>query len=168
MLNKVVFLIVAFFMLFSLTVNAASDYEKCIARVNACNDRCDSISSSDYYSKASCSNRCARKLNRCSALRSSGGGRTMIKPGFRGYFGIGMSPAVEGGVFVNEVLPKTAAANANILPGDIILKVDGYNVDVPSFQQYIASKPGQIVRLTIVRFGQIIEGSVRIGALAND
>jgi len=53
---------------------------------------------------------------------------------------------------VRSVISGTPAFNANVLRGDIILKISGEDViDVPSFQKQIERMAGQTVSLDILR-----------------
>lgn len=99
----------------------------------------------------------------------------------RGYIGVNIT-AVDpttakavgldkaNGVLVQNVLDKGAAKEAGIKEGDIILKIDGREVDQPNeLQSYIASKTaGTRVSLTIWRDGETFEKSVTLKAREED
>ena len=85
----------------------------------------------------------------------------------RGYIGVMFTPldadqARElkineiNGLYVNEVLPNGAGAEAGIKSGDIIKRVDGVEIfDSPDLQERIGRmSPGDKVRLTILREGK--------------
>jgi serine protease Do len=69
-----------------------------------------------------------------------------------------------GGVVVEEVAEAGAAALAGIRTGDILLAIDGREVDAPNqFQSVIAMRrPGDNVRLTIWRRGTVREVDARL------
>lgn len=70
------------------------------------------------------------------------------------------------GVFVNAVLPGQPAAEGGILPGDIILSIDGVPINSPKdLIRVVSTSPvGKEVRITLRRKGQELQVSVRIGA----
>ncbi len=87
----------------------------------------------------------------------------------RGFLGVlirgvnGDLARVEGldvtqGVYVDSLLPNSAALNAGVRQGDVILEVDGAEVNTASaLQEAIALKrPGDVVELTIRRDGDNI------------
>ena len=95
----------------------------------------------------------------------------------RGYIGIKISEVDDAiaksiglnkphGIMVQDVLADGAAKNAGIKPGDVILKIDGKDVDQPNeLQSYIASKSaGTSVKLTLFRDGKEIDKSVTLKA----
>jgi S1-C subfamily serine protease len=56
------------------------------------------------------------------------------------------------GLVVKSVVSGSPAFNANVLRGDIILKISGEDViDFPSFQKQIERMAGQTVSLDILR-----------------
>jgi serine protease Do len=84
----------------------------------------------------------------------------------RGYLGVIISDmngdkakelgiATSTGVFVDSIQKGSAAMEAGILPKDVIIKVNAYNIEtVPQFREYIArQKPGEKLALTIIRRG---------------
>jgi serine protease Do len=87
----------------------------------------------------------------------------------RGYLGISMAPeglddakkkelginSDAAGVFVMEVDPKGAAAEAGIKKGDLIIKVNGIEVnsDAQLAEMIARQKPGDDVKITFVRDG---------------
>ena len=99
----------------------------------------------------------------------------------RGYIGIKISEVDDAiaksigldkprGIMVQDVLPDGAAKKAGINPGDVILKIDGTEVDQTNeLQSYIASKSaGTKVNLTLFRDGKEIEKSVTLKAREED
>jgi len=68
------------------------------------------------------------------------------------------------GVYVKSFSPNSAAKEAGLKPGDVILKVDGNNVNaVPQLQELIGRKqPGESVKLTVSREGTVKEFSVNL------
>lgn len=96
----------------------------------------------------------------------------------RSYIGVSAAPLQDmerffevetnRGVLVRNVDPLSPAANAGIIPGDIILKVDSKPVDgrfpeqLPDIMNLIASLDvGTSVRLEILRAGRIFEKTVQ-------
>lgn len=73
---------------------------------------------------------------------------------------LGLSPAK--GVFVNSVVAGQPAEKGNILPHDVILAVNGVEVDNPrEFTRIISgAEAGSEVRLTIFRKGGLLQRSV--------
>jgi hypothetical protein len=71
----------------------------------------------------------------------------------------------KGAVFVSDVFENTPAKASDIREGDLILAVDGENVEtVGAFRQSIDSKtPGETIRLTVYRGGEISEKHVVVG-----
>lgn len=67
------------------------------------------------------------------------------------------------GVIVNMVVDQSPAFNANILPGDIILKVNNLPVaNTQTFSSTLEQLAGQQITLTIWRAGQIIEKTLTL------
>ncbi len=75
--------------------------------------------------------------------------------------------ADQGGVLINSVIPDSAAEEAGIMSGDIILKYNNLPLtDAANFPRYIAdTEPGTIVPVTIIREGQEIVVQVTVGAI---
>ena len=73
--------------------------------------------------------------------------------GIDGNFAKEKNLEITKGVYVDSVLEKSAAKEAGIKPGDVILKVDGTDVNsAPELQELIAThKPGDQVNLFVVR-----------------
>lgn len=73
---------------------------------------------------------------------------------------LGLSPV--RGVLINSVLPDEAAAKGKILPQDVILAVNGIEVDSPrEFTRLIGgAEAGTQVNLTIFRKGQVLHRPV--------
>ncbi len=76
---------------------------------------------------------------------------------------LGLSPA--RGVLVSSVLPDQPAAKGNILPQDVILAVNGIEVDSPRELTRLVGgvEAGTKVHLTIFRKGQILHSPVILG-----
>ncbi|MGF1511886.1 MAG: DegQ family serine endoprotease [Myxococcota bacterium] len=95
-----------------------------------------------------------------------------VSRGFLGVFIQDLNPSlaekfgVEGtrGVLVSDVMPDGPAAEAGIRPGDIILKVDGVEVDTAArLRLVIASKGGdKKVKLELLRDGRSKTMNVRL------
>jgi len=90
----------------------------------------------------------------------------LVEQGYvtRAYLGIGMYPVSEAiaqryglerptGVLIDQVMEDSPAEKAGLKSLDILLKVDGKNMEAPNqVQNYIALKnPGDVVVLTIIR-----------------
>lgn len=99
----------------------------------------------------------------------------------RGYIGVSISEVdaqtakaiglkEPKGVLVQELVKGGAAEKADVKEGDVILKVDGKNVDQPNeLQSYIASKrAGSEVKLLIFRDGKEIERYVTLKSRDDD
>ncbi len=69
--------------------------------------------------------------------------------------GVSVEPAASG-VVVQQVAPDSAAADAGILTGDVILAIDGTAVTQPAqlVTEISRRSPGDVVQLTVVRQGQ--------------
>ncbi len=74
------------------------------------------------------------------------------------------------GIIINGILPGGAASETDLKSGDVILKVDGREVNQPNeLQSYVASKTaGTTVNLTIYRDGKEIERKVTLKAREED
>lgn len=72
----------------------------------------------------------------------------------------------EAGVLVGDVYPDTAAAQAGIAKGDRLMKWDDKPIkDVEAWMPLLqAAKPGQEVRITLIRAGKTIEVPVKLRA----
>jgi serine protease Do len=72
------------------------------------------------------------------------------------------------GGLINRVKPGSAAAEAGLRTGDVILAVDGESVstagDIPP--KLGAHEPGEEVTLTLLRDGETVERTVTLGSLA--
>ncbi len=99
----------------------------------------------------------------------------------RGYIGVNIDEVDDAmakslglnkpkGIIVQGIVDGGAASKADIREGDIILKVDGKEVNQPNqLQGYIASKSaGTIVKLTLFRDGKEIEREVTLKAREGD
>ena len=76
----------------------------------------------------------------------------------------------DDGVLVNQVFPNTPAAEAGFRDGDVLLKVDGANVqDVDKTRLQVSSKrPGDQLPVVVQRDGKEISLNVTIGRLPSD
>ena len=88
------------------------------------------------------------------------GSRTRYKLGYAGIL-----PHL--GVVVREVTPGMPAARAGLEPGDEILEVDGQPVaNSAEAKDRLASRPGESVRLTLLRAGGRLERQVEVAGTA--
>jgi serine protease Do len=102
-------------------------------------------------------------------LRSTG----RVVRGYLGLYGQDVTPEIAQllnlprpqGVLVAQVEPKSPAAEAGIQRGDVILAMNGRNIDsYTTFRDQIAAlRPGTRVQLTISREGQTLERTVTLG-----
>ena len=96
----------------------------------------------------------------------------------RGWLGVGiqeLTPALEksfglkdqGGVLVADVFKDSPAEKAGIEPGDVITLFDGKKVpEAKDLSRVVASTPvGKTVEVTLVRNGDVIERSVKLGEM---
>lgn len=74
------------------------------------------------------------------------------------------------GIIINGILPGGAASETDLKSGDVILRIDGREVNQPNeLQSYVASKTaGTTVNLTIFRDGKEIERKVTLKAREED
>lgn len=74
---------------------------------------------------------------------------------------------VNRGIYVDSVVSNSSASEAGIQPKDVILKLDGENIDrVPVLQEKIARKrPGEEIELTLDRNGKTINTTVKLKSL---
>jgi S1-C subfamily serine protease len=74
------------------------------------------------------------------------------------------TPGPEGAL-IRQVLPGTPAASGGLQPGDVIVALDG--APIRSWDDLLAAvgdrRPGQVVRLAILRGGQRLEITVTLG-----
>ena len=93
----------------------------------------------------------------------------------RGYIGINIGNVDDAiaksigmnkphGVIIQGILKDGAAAESDLRPGDVILSVDGKEVDAPNqLQSYVASQSaGTTIKLKIYRDGETIERKVTL------
>jgi S1-C subfamily serine protease len=80
----------------------------------------------------------------------------------------GVDPDDEG-TFVLEVVPDTAAAEAGLEPGDLIVAVDGVDVDTPTAVRDAVREraPGDEIVLEIQRDGELQELTVTLRAITD-
>ena len=99
----------------------------------------------------------------------------------RGYLGVSLQPVTARqadafgldrptGVLIDQVLGNTPAERADIRSGDIVLEVDGQEIDRPNaLQSTIARKhPGDPVRLKVRRHSQDLDIEVKLGTLPEE
>ena len=101
----------------------------------------------------------------------------------RGYLGVVMAPvdqrivddldlymATPRGVLVNEIIAGTPAERAELASGDVILAVDGVNVDRPNQVQTIiyGRDPGERLLLSVLRGGLSMEMEITLGEQEQD
>lgn len=99
----------------------------------------------------------------------------------RGYIGVNIGEVDDAlakslgldrpkGIIVQGIVEGGAASKADIKEGDVILKVDGREVDQPNqLQGYVASKSaGTTIKLTLFRDGKEIERNVTLKARDED
>lgn len=74
---------------------------------------------------------------------------------------------VDHGAFIVSVVPNSPAAQANLMPGDIIVQIEGKAVnDVPSLEDALMSKnPGESVSVKVYRGSQRHTLDVKLGEL---
>lgn len=95
----------------------------------------------------------------------------------RGFLGVQIQPVTEDiaaalgfdkakGVLVSGVTPDTPAAKAGITRGDIVVRVDGSEVNSPrDLTRMIATDaPGASVKIELLRAGKPVETTVTLGA----
>src|SRR5664279_5231926 len=95
----------------------------------------------------------------------------------RGYIGVNIGKVTDAiaksvgldrprGIIVQGIVEGGSASKADVKEGDIILKVDGKDVNAPNeLQGYIAGKSaGSSVKLTIFRDGKEIQKNVTLKA----
>lgn len=77
---------------------------------------------------------------------------------------------VQTGAIIIEVVPETAAAEAELQPQDVIQAIDGESVTtIDSLVELIGAKnPGDMVTLSILRDGESQEVTVTLGANPDD
>lgn len=72
----------------------------------------------------------------------------------------------DGGVAIGSVIGDTPASRANLLGGDLVLKLDGTPVgNRAKFQALLREHAGRPVTLTIVRNGVTLKRMVRLGVI---
>ena len=99
----------------------------------------------------------------------------------RGYLGVSLQPVTARqadafgldrptGVLIDQVLGNTPAEQADLRSGDIVLEVDGQEIDRPNaLQSTIARKhPGDPVRLKVRRHSQDLDIEVKLGTLPEE
>ena len=90
----------------------------------------------------------------------------------RGEDGLHFEAEVEPGrsraVLVKGVYEGTPIANAGILPGDIVLSIDGEDVEKPKslHRRIDDADPGSEIDVRVMRFGEIVESKVTVGTEA--
>lgn len=70
-----------------------------------------------------------------------------------------------GGVRIGKVMPGTPASTANLLTGDIVLKLKGRSIENKNeFQNLLKTYAGLSVKITILRNKEILERVIKLGA----
>ena len=74
---------------------------------------------------------------------------------------------VNHGAFIVSVVPNSPAAQANLMPGDVIVQIESKAVnDVPSLEDALMSKnPGESVSVKVYRGNQQLTLNVKLGEL---
>lgn len=84
----------------------------------------------------------------------------------RGYLGVGSYPSASGALVAN-VEDGGPAATGGILVGDVIVEVAGTPVDGPdALRTVLGERPGQTVKIAIIRAGARQELDVALGSKA--
>ncbi len=99
----------------------------------------------------------------------------------RGYIGVNISEVDDAmakslgmdrprGIIIQGVLEGSAAEESDLRPGDVILEVDGREVDAPNqLQSYVAAQTaGTIVTLKIFRDGETLDKKITLKARDDD
>lgn len=99
----------------------------------------------------------------------------------RGYLGVSIRPLnnaladeigidITQGVYIQAVMDNSAAAEAGIQSGDVIVSIDGATIDTPAeLQENIARRrPGDELKLTVNREGKERELAVELKGLDKD
>lgn len=99
----------------------------------------------------------------------------------RGYIGVNISEVDDAmakslgmdkprGIIIQNVLEESAAAESDLRAGDVILEIDGREVDAPNqLQSYVAAQTaGTTVVLKIFRDGETLERKVTLKAKDDD
>jgi thiol-disulfide isomerase/thioredoxin len=91
------------------------------------------------------------------------------KPGWLGVQ-LGTVPAGEPGVLVQDTVPGSPAAQAGLVPGDVILSVDGEPAqDPPGLAQLVSShRAGQRIALVFLRGGTRRLAGIELGQTPTD
>jgi S1-C subfamily serine protease len=77
---------------------------------------------------------------------------------------------VNHGAFIVSVVPNSPAAQANVMPGEVIVQIESKAVnDVPSLEDALMSKnPGESVSVKVYRGNQQLTLNVKLGELQAD
>ncbi|NNM29518.1 MAG: PDZ domain-containing protein [Akkermansiaceae bacterium] len=83
----------------------------------------------------------------------------------KAYLGVAAEAREEGGVEVTRVLEDTAAADAGLETGDVILEIDGEEIeDMENFLEVLKGmEPGDKIELTVLRDGEDKTIEVELG-----
>jgi len=88
------------------------------------------------------------------------------RPGEGGAFlGVATADREEGGVEITDIVEGSAASEADLKVGDVILKVGGEGVeDREAFSELIGGKkPGEVIKLVVLRDEEELEIEVELG-----
>jgi predicted metalloprotease with PDZ domain len=81
------------------------------------------------------------------------------------WIGLAVTTDSQGRAVIGNVLPGFAAEKAELDRGDVILAVEGKAVDQKQFLEAVAArKPGQVMKLLVLRWGEMREFPVTVGS----
>jgi regulator of sigma E protease len=111
----------------------------------------------------------ADETERALVLHSAGRESELTEPG-QLFEGLGFQPwAPTLAPLIDEVTPGGAAEAAGMLPGDLVLEADGTGVATwPVWVDYVRARPGQAVRVLVLRDGAELTLDMEIGTDRQD
>ncbi len=88
----------------------------------------------------------------------------------RPFLGIQIGGAREGGVAISGTVPGSAAAEADLQAGDVIVRMDGEPTDTPDrlTDAILKHRPGDHLDLTLLRGGELVDKVVKLGLRSDD